>query len=745
MKRKRLLISATASALIALAVLLILQYSQLSPFVKKEKIMIAVALPVSGEAKLQGQRMLQGIRLCADDWNKQHKDRNIELLVFDDRDDKRMAMKAASEIVANENVLLVLGHYSSETSVVAGDVYKKTGMPVITASATADLITAGNDWYFRTIPANRFEGGFIANYIFRSLNKDKVSIVFDEDSYGLSLVKAFEKSAGILGITVKGKWGIDTDEKNSDIEVKRIADELRATDDTGVIFLAMHGAEAAKIVASLKYPGTSYTIVGSDALAAETFLENLKRYPGEQIIPGYHSDDIYAVSPFILDISNEKAYLFRKKFADRYKEEPSWVSAAYYDAMQVAAEAVERAEIQGVISIRESRKLLREALARMNSPETGITGICGNMYFDTHGDVSVAPAMGVYKKRLFLPAFYQYQFVSETEAEQHALSSSHAEDLITVDEKEMEKFRIVYTGIDINEISNSDIKNSTCAIDFYIWFRFEGEFDESLIEFTNAVKPVALSRPIMETKTDSSAVRAYRVKGTFKVAFDFHKYPFGQQTIRISLRNTEIPRNRLVFVPDRLGMPQLETIKNEIENQTKRMLESWNITGILFYQDAVTKNTVVGKFPDNYHETDIDYSQFNAVFQGERTGFAFILKNFLPIFIAVMILYFTYFLPHDRFGIRLMMLGAAALTCGLYHLRIYHYFSSAGYFLFIEYAFFSFYALAAMSLFFFLCVRHLLKKDARNKIKYLSRAAKILYPPAVSVIAVLIAYTCYLK
>lgn len=744
MKRKRLfIIFATVLGVIVLAAAAFFLLSDRSPFFKKEKVYIAVAGPMSGESKLQGERMLQGIRLFLDNFNKQHNDRSIELLVFDDKNDKRMAMKAASEIVANEKVLLVLGHYSSETAVVAGEVYKKTGMPVITASATADIVTSDNDWYFRTVPANRFQGSFIANYIRRSLNKDKVSIIFDKDYYGISLVEAFEKSAETLGITVKGKWGFDTEEKSSEIELKRIVDELRASDDPGAIFLAMHGAEAAKIVASLKYPGTSYTIVGSDALASETFLDNLKRYPGEQIIPGYHSDDIYAVCPFIADISNEKAYLFRKRFSGRYKVEPSWVSAAYYDAIHVAVEAVERAEIQGVRNIRESRRLLREALLRLSSPETGIPGICGDTYFNLSGDVSKALPMGIYKKHLLLPAFFQYQFVPETEGEQGTISAPEPDGMITVDEKKMEKVRIVYTGIDINEISNSDMKSSTCAIDFYIWFRFEDDFDDKLIEFTNALKPVALNRPIMETKTDSTTVCAYRVKGIFKVAFDFHKYPFGQQAVRISLRNTKLPRNRLIYVPDKLGMPALETVKKDIGKQAKRILERWDINDMYFYQDAVQQTVIAGKFPDSYHESDIDYSQLNAVVEMERKGFELILKNFLPIVIAAVMLYFTYFLPPGRFVIRVVILAVASLICGLYHLRLY-FSIPVTYTLFIEYAFFAFYTLAAMSFLFFLLIKHLLKKDAQKKIKYLSRAVKIFYPPAVSVIAILIAYTCYL-
>ena len=44
---------------------------------------------------------------------------------------------------------------------------------------------------------------------------------------------------------------------------------------------------------------------------------------------------------------------------------------------------------------------------------------------------------------------------------------------------------IVYTGIDINEIRNLDEKISSYLVDFYLWFRFQGDIDVDNIEFTN--------------------------------------------------------------------------------------------------------------------------------------------------------------------------------------------------------------------------------------------------------------------
>ncbi|KPA12088.1 branched chain amino acid ABC transporter (substrate-binding protein) [Candidatus Magnetomorum sp. HK-1] len=696
MKKKLLFISIVLVGII-LITFTILLLSGRSFFVKKNKMYFALAGPMTGRSSLHGTRMLQGVRLFMDDFNKTNKDISLELLVFDDKNDKRKAMQIASDIVSNDNVLLVLGHYGSEPSAAAGEVYKMNGMPVITASATANIVTEQNDWYFRTVAENRFSGSFIANYIYSSLNIDKVSIIFDEDYYGVSLVKAFEKTALELDLKVMSKWGLHTDKEDIDKNLQLIINEIKASEDPGAIFLALHGEESAKVVMSLKYPGTNYTVVGADALSSEACFDYLKRSHMERIIPGYHTDNTYALSHFIPDLSNEKASLFRKKYLNKYFQEPSWVSTTYYDAIFLAAEAIERAEIQDVKNIRKQRKHIKEALTRMNSPESSVMGICGSIYFNSIGDVNKSMSMGVYQKQKLLPFYYQYKLVSETKKEtlKDSLYSSH--DSITVDGKKMEKFMVVYTGIDINQISNFDIKTLTCVLDFYIWFRFAEDFEDRHIEFTNAVHPIKLNRPIMELKTDNIKVRVYRVKGLFKIQHDSHKFPFGQQAARISIRHQTIPNNRLIFVPDKLGMSDFETEKRNID----------------CYQDTVHKPIYSGKYLE---KSIVDYSQFNAVIQYKRNKIVLIIKFFFPILASALMLSFSYFLPLSMFSVRMLILAAATLTTLFYNIWLNLFFPLT-YTPYIEYVSFGFYALAAISLLFFIHIKKLLKKNAKEKSK----------------------------
>ncbi|MFC1886833.1 ABC transporter substrate-binding protein, partial [Thermodesulfobacteriota bacterium] len=132
--------------------------------------------------------------------------KKIELLIYDDRDDEILAEKIAIQIAEENSVLIVLGHNSSNAAVAAGKIYGLNEIPAITASATAEKVTFGNDWYFRTIPNNVVQADFISNYLHLTLKKSTASIVFDEGAYGSSLAANFQKTAKKLGISINGIW-----------------------------------------------------------------------------------------------------------------------------------------------------------------------------------------------------------------------------------------------------------------------------------------------------------------------------------------------------------------------------------------------------------------------------------------------------------------------------------------------------------------------------------------------------------
>ena len=82
--------------------------------------------------------------------------------------------------------------------------------------------------------------------------------------------------------------------------------------------------------------------------------------------------------------------------------------------------------------------------------------------------------------------------------------------IIPVDDRFVYRTMVLYTGIDINEISNINPGNETFTADFYLWFRHKGYLDYSNIEFLNAVEDLHLKdEPIFDSLVYRHFARIY--------------------------------------------------------------------------------------------------------------------------------------------------------------------------------------------------------------------------------------------
>ncbi len=706
------------TVLIIIALINIIGLLYILPASRSEKKMVYIALvgPMTGENKENGKEMLRGARLYLDKIKKQGKFKNkkIELLIFDDQD-KQTAIEVATKIANENKVLLVLGHYESSGSTVAGAVYKKSGIPAVTASATAKTVTFENDWYFRVLPGNHFRGAFIADYVKKAMNSTTASIIYNTNEYGSTLKQSFEPRAQELEISINNKFEIDEEAENPDQELKNIIGRLRSAQDAGIIFCAVNSVNGVELFTSSRYPGTDYPVIGPDSFSTPTFINGFNNYPRERASPGYYSDGIYTTTPFLPGITGKKGLDFRHDFVKKYNREPSWISACYYDAMLVALMAVERADIQGQ-DIRKDRRNTRDALARFKSRDVAVNGITGDIYFDEHGNFPGTLSVGVWHKQMLLPALWQYQDIrssdspSDTKSEQvrgdngqkineQITDQNLSENEIMINKQVLSKVRVVYVGIDINKIYNLDTDKGTYTADFYLWFRYQGDFDDTSIIFTNAVNSIKRGELFMkETNVENVTTCSYRVIGDFKTAFDTSTYPFDRQTIQISLRHADQPRTKLVYTPDlsgfqlvdkeRTGMQAPDPFrKKDIAEKLVKPIFNWNISSISFFED-------ISEVPGNGKQK-ISYSQLNAEIRIQRKQIIFLfIKTFFPVIAIIAIIFSVYIIPANQFFVRMLILILATVVTGGFH---FFNLKSISAYQMIEYALFSAYILAGIS------------------------------------------------
>lgn len=705
-----------------------------SPLFHSDPIVVALVRPARDSG---GEAMVQGAQLCVDQINRRGGivGRPVELLVLDDHNDNRKAINVATDIALESDALVVLGHYYSNTSLAAADIYQKNGVPAITASATDEHITLGNEWYFSVIPDNQIQAEFLAKYTKYILQQPIVNLIIDTDSYGTSLANNFSTAAREIGVSIGSKWRFKRASPDLNKTLNTIIANLRAMKNPGMLLFATQHREAVKILTSLKFPGTDYLIVGPDSFADHVFIEEFQKYTQEQVQPGYFSDGIYACTPFMFEFADERAHIFKTEFVRQYGRDPSWVAAYYYDAMQVAATAIEWAEIAGKkTTLQSDRRKIRQALERFDSYDTAIEGVTGPVYFNPAGSVERPYAIGIYQQQQLIPAFAQYQRIPPDEKGLYEMEETADGKFLQISDQTLRKLHIVYTGIDVNEVSHLDIKQGHYTAEFYVWFRVQEEqdevFDDSSILFMDAAEPIELGEPIMAAANAQSITHTYRVKAAFETDFNFWRYPFDTQTMTIAFRHAHKPLKNLVYVPDLIGKSSASIGKN-VGKRMFNAITGWDIRDFYWYHDMFTLQ--VGS-----SQTLLYFSRFNAELKMQRAGKSFIVKNFFPILVITIVGYFVYFLPADRFGLQVILILCVATAALAYHLKLLSRFVPDQQVLLIEYAFFTLYGLAAFSGLLTLAVR--LQRKNRRAVALLRQTGRITYPVVVAGGSLLLAY-----
>jgi branched-chain amino acid transport system substrate-binding protein len=640
-----------------------------SRFLSKNIYEIAV-VSMSGERKEDGQSMLRGIRMHIDQVNAMGGiyGKAIQLRKYDDRGDPKLARQVASNIVENKKVRLVLGHFFSSTSFAAGQIYKKYGLPAITASATDPMVTQNNPWFFRVISTNTTQGQFIAAYIHGALKKKRASIVYDIDNYGTSLSRSFEHSASELGIHLVKKWRINST-KNVDSQVKKIVEQIRAIKDTGIIFLATHSIEAVKLISAIKFPGSGYEIFGPDSLSTVSFMKEFLRFPQERVHPGYFSDNVYATSPFMINISpNPAAFRFRNTFRKKFGHNPTWIASSYYDAAQVAVSALKFSQMSGN-NFRKDRMEIRKYIEKIDNPENAVKGITGDIYFDKFGNITRSFSVGRFQKQQYCPSFVQYQTIKETPDQDYPIDDIVNGNLALVNNQLMKKGRVIYAGIDINKISHLNLYDSCFEADFYLWFRFEGDFDDQNIVFMNATHPIALEKPIYEYQQKNFKSKTYHIKGIFKATLNFRMYPFDHQQLQIKFRHKDKTRDQVIYIPDISGMKHTGIKKSTDSNQPSQM-KGWEIYKTDIYQSCLTRSSSFGN-PSLFDQPrQISYSLISMDIGIQRDSLDTAFRTFAPLTVVILLIVLAACIPTNRFNIKTVILLSSLLSTMYYHSKL---------------------------------------------------------------------------
>lgn len=675
-------------------------------------IKIGIAVPMSGSGNQYATEMLKGIHISRDAINQKGgiHGRKVDIVIHDDKNDKSVAMKVASTFSLDNHILIVLGHYLSSTSIVAGNIYKKNGLPAITASATSSRVTFNNPWYFRVIPNNVYQAKYMAYILKTTIDSDRCILIHDKDEYGQDLARSFLNTTRHAGIHVENIYAFHSKDRQINQTIDPIALKIIKKENPCAIVMAVHASEAIQLIFRLKDSGKDFIVIGPDSFSSTSFINQFKAYPKERAKIGYYTDNIYSVLPFMTHIPNAKALQFIDTYKRIYSCSPTWVAAAYHDAFGIALKAIERSEINQGNPIYINRRKVKDALFEFSNSEQSYHGVTGRIFFNIQGDTEKNLITAFYEKQNLVPCYAQYN--PSNEMGYHQGTQKESKDVIQNDRKGLTN--IVYSGIHLISINRINVSKKIFHASFYLWFKYQHPFIASDIEFINACHPLTIGSPIFHEKNNSVTNQVYHLSGMFYIVPAKTSSFQNQYYLNIQFRHKHLTRDRLIFVAD--------NSKTYQENETRFL--GWTISETESYQNVIYDNDLSGliDIPENQA-----YSVFTTKAKIYRDNPLYSVRYMFPLLLLLIHIFFIYFIPPDYALKSLMPLTIFTCLIGMYHshLLYFHLYIDTHQRI-IGIIFPIFYGLCGISLAFLACSAYFFSRKILHKVPKLKYSCIVL-------------------
>ncbi|MBI2349267.1 MAG: branched-chain amino acid ABC transporter substrate-binding protein [Deltaproteobacteria bacterium] len=335
---------------------------------QKRVIKIATQSPLSGEQAAQGEHIKLGAQLAVEEAVKGLKALGFDLVLvpFDDQAKPEVGVVNARNIVADPDILLVVGHFNSGVALPSSDIYKDAMLAMISPANTATEITdRGYPNVNRVCGRDDIQGPVGAKYAAQDLKLKSVYIVHDKTLYGQGVADTFRDEAKRLGLKILGYEGTEERANFSPLIIP-----MKARNPDLVYFGGIYH-QGGLFLKQTREKGVKAAFMGPDGLDSSEMV----KIAGRQVIGSYYTT--VAGPP---DAYPESA-AFAKRFKQRFGKEVESFGMYGYDAALAGLKAIEQA-IKDLGGKKPTRAQVAVAVRKLKN----FRGATGPIAFDDKGD-----------------------------------------------------------------------------------------------------------------------------------------------------------------------------------------------------------------------------------------------------------------------------------------------------------------------------------------------------------------------
>jgi len=335
---------------------------------QKGKIKIAVQAPLSGEQAALGEHIKLGAQLAVEESSKAFKDLGYDLVLVpqDDQAKPEVGVANARNMVADPDVLVIVGHFNSGVALPASEVYKDAMLTMISPANTATEITdRGYPNVNRVCGRDDVQGPVGARFAAQDLKLKSVYIIHDKTLYGQGVAENFRNEAKKLGMSV---LGFDGTEERANFSPMIIPLKARKPD---LVYFGGIYHQGGLLLKQLREKGVNAKFMGPDGLDSA----EMAKIAGPAVINSYYTS--VAGPP---DAYPETA-AFAKKYKQRFGKETESFGMYGYDATLVGIKAMEQ-----WIKANGGKKPSRTDVVTAVRKIKNFRGVTGSIEFDNKGD-----------------------------------------------------------------------------------------------------------------------------------------------------------------------------------------------------------------------------------------------------------------------------------------------------------------------------------------------------------------------
>ena len=293
-------------------------------------IKIGMIVPTSGSSAPTGASMANGAQMAVDEINEAGgvlDGRMLELVVADGACDAQQAVASANKLVSSE-VVVSVGGYCSGATLPTLPIFDKAGVPMIIPAANSqDLVNEGLKSVFLINGTGLQQSAAALDFI-KKQGYATVALVDDNTSYSVDITTETEKQITEDGAAeVVLNTSVNAGESDYSSVVRDIVNS-----GAEMVYWTGYYQEGGLITDQLRKAGYEGDIMVADGSADSTLAE----------IAGAAAEGVYAtMTPTPNTIEGAESWI--EDYEAAFGEEPKPYSTQSYDAVRLAAAAIESA------------------------------------------------------------------------------------------------------------------------------------------------------------------------------------------------------------------------------------------------------------------------------------------------------------------------------------------------------------------------------------------------------------------